>query len=724
MAIGSDGRCRKDLWDRRQLIEVARGYQITLLKDRSNPRALAGISLVALASRQHEASIQMAKAAVAVAPAMDLAWVTLGQALKAAGRCEEAKQAYCEAIRLDGASPLGRIGLGELLMAERHPEQALDVYESVLRQHPAMAVAQLGAGHALACMGRDAEALESYERALALAPRTPEGEFAAGFVLVRLGRRKDAERRYRRALTLRPDFAPAWMNLGCLLREEGREAYAEAALRRAVELKPEMILGWLNLALLKREQRCFEEVETHLRRALALDPEKVETHIGWCQFRAAEKDLAGSWEWLRWALAREPDHPEAVNMCGILLHAEGRCAEAIRAFDRAEALGSRSAISNRGNSLMDLGKMDEALQSHKAAVEKDPQCAGAQYNLALVQLRLGEWASGWAGYESRWRFREVHRAPMVFQRPRWRGEPLHGRRILLHAEQGLGDAIQFCRYASLVADRCGVLDRGVAAHRDGAVILQVHEPVERLMHSLAVVQAGRVQVTRLGVAPAEFDLECPLMSLPALFGTTLDAVPWPGPYLSAEPDLIAERETKLRALDDEALRVGVAWAGNPRYKADSRRSMKLATLMPLLRIEGVLWASLQKGEAAEQLKELAEDSMILDGSSKDKNLAETAALVAGLDLVITTDTCIAHLAGAMGKPVWILLPHLADWRWMEEVETTPWYPAARLFRQQAAGDWPGVLERVTAELSLFRAGMMGSENPRSRATAVVPECAA
>jgi hypothetical protein len=244
------------------------------------------------------------------------------------------------------------------------------------------------------------------------------------------------------------------------------------------------------------------------------------------------------------------------------------------------------------------------------------------------------------------------------------------------------------------------------------------------MHSLALVQSGRAQVTRLGVAPPEFDLECPPMSLPALFETTVDAVPWSGPYLSPEPALIAERETKLRALDDEVVRVGVAWAGNPRYKADARRSMKLATLMLLLRMEGVLWASLQKGEAAEQLTDLAEDSMILDGSSGDKNLAETAALVAVQDLVITTDTCIAHLAGAMGKPVWILLPHLADWRWMEKVETTPWYPTARLFRQRSAGDWAGVLERVTAELSLFRAGMLGSEKSRSRATAIAHERAA
>jgi ADP-heptose:LPS heptosyltransferase len=205
-------------------------------------------------------------------------------------------------------------------------------------------------------------------------------------------------------------------------------------------------------------------------------------------------------------------------------------------------------------------------------------------------------------------------------------------------------------------------------------------------------------VAQLGIAPPEFDLECPLMSLPAVFGTTVETVPWFGPYLEVEPELTAKQEAKFRAVDGGLLRVGVAWAGNPGYKADARRSMKLATLLPLLRTEGVFWVSLQKGEAAEQLKELSEDIFILDGSSGDKNLAETAAFVSTLDLVITTDTCIAHLAGAMGRPVWILLPHLADWRWMEEVETTPWYPTARLFRQRVPGDWAGVLERVVRRL--------------------------
>ncbi len=226
------------------------------------------------------------------------------------------------------------------------------------------------------------------------------------------------------------------------------------------------------------------------------------------------------------------------------------------------------------------------------------------------------------------------------------------------------------------------------------------------MASLPAMRAGLVETTVLGEKQPDFDLECPLMSLPAVFHTTVDTVPWPGAYLGADPCLAVDRRLRtphVRPTPACPLRVGLCWAGNPRYKADSRRSFELKTLLPLLRLSGITWISLQKGPAAEQLATLPGDLFVWDGASRDRNLAETAALVATLDLVITSDTCIAHLAGAMGKPVWILLPHLADWRWMQETETTPWYPTARLLRQSKPGDWAGVVERVTRELTDMRA---------------------
>jgi ADP-heptose:LPS heptosyltransferase len=215
-----------------------------------------------------------------------------------------------------------------------------------------------------------------------------------------------------------------------------------------------------------------------------------------------------------------------------------------------------------------------------------------------------------------------------------------------------------------------------------------------------VVRAGLAEVALVGTETLAFDLECPLMSLPAIFGTTVETVPWPGAYLGADPAAVAAKREQFPSLN--RLRVGLAWAGNPRYKADRHRSTRLETLLPLLRVPEVTWISLQKGESAQQLSTLPGDVRVLDGSSLETGLAETAALLATLDLVITTDTCIAHLAGAMGKPVWILLPHLSDWRWMQHIETTPWYPTARLFRQPAAGDWNSVLNRVIAALDLLQ----------------------
>lgn len=669
-----------------RLAAYGRQFQEILSRDPRDTAALIGISMVALGSRQSEAAVQMARAAVDTAPRLPAAWIALAQALQAAARTAEAEHAYRAALRLDGAHPLARVGLGQAKMLGGRAEEAIAEFDAALRRDPRQVAAHLARGHALQALGRLPQALSAYEQALRLQPRLAEAEFGAGFALSRQGRPRDAERRYRRAVMLRPDFAAAWMNLGCLLRDRGRTLYAEAALRRAITLRPDMIPAWINLALLERECGRTADAEKHLRAVLEIDPEQPATHIAWAQFCAARHDNAAAWGWLRRALEREPENDEALNMRGILLHNEARFAEAVDAFEHAERAGNQLAASNRGNSLLDLGRMDEALHAHATAVERDPHSAGARYNLALTQLRLGAWAAGWPNYEARWQFREVHRRPRSFAQPRWCGQPLHGKRILLHAEQGLGDTIQFCRYATLVAAR------------GGRPVLQVQKPVARLLESLAVVRSGQAEIALLHQDAPAFEMECPLMSLPAVFQTQLDTVPWTGAYLGAEPAEIAARRTLVASRPGAALRIGIAWAGNAGYKADRQRSMPLAAFLPLLRLPGITWISLQKGDAAAQMADLPPAIRLLDGCSADRDLADAAALIATLDLVITTDTCIAHLAGAMARPVWILLPHLADWRWMQDRAASPWYPTARLLRQSAPGDWAGVVARVSAQL--------------------------
>jgi tetratricopeptide (TPR) repeat protein len=656
----------------------------------SHAQALVGMSLLALAGGQLEHAIRMASAALAVDPGIAAGWIALGQALKAAGRFADAGHAYHQALRLGGTDPLARMGLGELKLASGRPQEAIPEFEIALRRQPSLACAHLGLGNAHAILGNFNQAMDHYRNALLLRPRYAQAEFAAGFALNRLGRAREAETRYRRAIALRPDYAAAWINLGSLLREQGRDLAAEAALGRAIRLRPDLVSGWINLAALECERKRFSAARDCLRRALALNPAQIETLIAWCQLQLAARDFSGAREWIRWALALDANHPEAVNQFGIVLHNERRFAEAIAMFERAEALGSKGAASNRGNSLLELGRISDALHAHRRAADLDPENAGAKYNLALTQLRLGDWRRGWPAYESRWQFREVHRVPRVFACPRWRGEPLTGQRILIHAEQGLGDTIQFSRYACLIVAR------------GGFPVLEVQPPVERLLRSLAVVRAGLAQVRLLATPRNDYDLECSLMSLPAVFSTTPETVPWSGAYLAAEPDEVHVRRAQFSS-DYPGPRIGIAWAGNPLYRADAQRSAHLRTFLPLFHSIRANWISLQKGDAVNQIATLEvailpRNTHVTNGSGHDRDLAETAALVATLDLVITTDTCIAHLSGAMAKPVWILLPWLSDWRWMQQTETTPWYPTARLFRQSSPGDWPGVLDRVIAEL--------------------------
>ncbi len=676
----------------RGLVELAVHCQRVLEQDPSQAHALVGIALIALASGQVEAGVRMAAKAVSVAPGWCASWVALGQALKAARRNDDAEQAYQEALKLDGMDSLARTGLGELKIALGRAEEALLEFDLALRRMPASTAALMGRGHAFALLRRDQEALASYEQALEVDRRLAEGHFGAGFVLARMGRVEEAECRYRRAVMLRPDFAAAWMNLGCILREWpiSMDAFAEAALTRAVELRPDMVTGWLNRALLRREQGRLAEAEADLKKAYGMDPAHVETLVAMSQLALAQANPESAWNWARRARMHGPCNAEALNMEGILLHSEQKFDEAAEAFMHAEQLGSSAAASNRGNSLMDLGRADDALAAHEAAVLADPHNAGSEYNLALARLRTGDWERGWKNYEARWRFREVHRTPLNFGVPRWRGELLQGRRILLHAEQGLGDTIQFCRYAELVAAR------------GGRIVLQVHAAAERLMRTLASVQAGQAKVVILGKEPPAFDVECPLMSLPAVFGTMPDEVPWIGPYLAAEDALTARMLMKYPRLGGR-LRVGIAWAGNPKYRGDAQRSTRLETFLPLLTRVNAEWFSLQKGEAAMQLKQLPHGIAVHDACRRDKGLADTAAVIATLDLVITTDTCIAHLAGAMGSPVWILLPYRADWRWMLNTDRSPWYPTARLIRQAEPDGWAGLVERVAKKLIALKA---------------------
>ena len=335
------------------------------------------------------------------------------------------------------------------------------------------------------------------------------------------------------------------------------------------------------------------------------------------------------------------------------------------------------AHSNLGGALADQGRLDEAAAHFRRAVALRPDYPEAHSNLGMVLLALGDLAAGWKEFEWRWKMPHVVKAARSFAQPRWRGDAAEGRTLLIHAEQGFGDTVQLCRYAPL------------AASRGLRVILAVQEPLVRLLRCLPAVD----RVVRQGEALPPFDLHCPMLSLPSALATAAASIPSAAPYLHADPAQVAAWRTRLAELGDKDLRIGLAWAGNPDLPTDRRRSLAPDRLAPLLDVSGLHFCSLQKsGPAAPDAFPLTD---LMDGVG---DFADTAALIANLDLVISVDTAVAHLAAALGKPVWLLNRFDSCWRWQASRRDSPWYPTLRLYRQPRPGEWGPVLAEVVRDL--------------------------
>jgi len=366
------------------------------------------------------------------------------------------------------------------------------------------------------------------------------------------------------------------------------------------------------------------------------------------------------------------------------LHEMRRYEDALTSYGRALALQANypEAWSNRGATLYELKRHDEALASYDRAIALQPDFPEAHWNAASLRLLTGDFERGWAEYEWRWKYEAMALAQRKFTQPLWRGEPLEGKTILLHSEQGLGDTIQFCRYAPLVSAR------------GGRVVLEVDKSLLELMTSLS----GEVQVVSRGAALPDFDLQCPLMSVPLAFATDLETVPSAPSYLSAPAQRLLEWRGRLGSA--KRCRVGLVWSGNPAHKRDQNRSIGLGALLPLLDVDAD-FISLQKDVRPADAVVLAQRTDIAQFSTKMSDFSDTASLILQLDLVITVDTSVAHLAGALGRPVWVLLPYLPDWRWLLDRDSSPWYPTARLFRQDETRAWGTVIPSVRQALLQF-----------------------
>ena len=529
--------------------------------------------------------------------------------------------------------------------------EAVEFLTRAIATNPTSPDAHFNRGVALGELGRSAEALESYERVLALNPEYADAHFNRGAVFGGLRRWQEAIECYDRAIALRADHAEAHHNRGVALTELERPAEALESYERALASRPAYAAACNNRGVaLARLGRLAEALESYDR-----------------------------------AIQLRPDYASAYDNRGVALFELDRSVEALQSHERALLISPDLAEAhyNRGNALRELHRHRDAIASYERALALKPDHASAHWNLADCLLLTGEFARGWQHYEWRWKLADRRDSARDFSAPLWLGaQPLAGKTILLHSELGLGDTILFCRYATRVAAL-------------GAKVILEAQP--SLVPVLIGLEGVALTLPR-GAPLPEFDFHCPLMSLPLAFKTDLPSVPSDVPYLGSDAERVAEWIERLGTYDRP--RVGLVWSGSVKLKND-RRSMPLAQMVPLLS-PWAQWVSLQKDVPEADAVLLASLSELRHVGDALHDFAETAAVLTLMDLIVTVDTSVANLAGAMGKPVWILLPfNPHDWRWMLERRDSPWYPTARLFRQPSPGDWASVIGRVREELALW-----------------------
>jgi tetratricopeptide (TPR) repeat protein len=582
------------------------------------------------------------------------AWHSLALCHQAQGELQEAADAYAQLLRLRPSSPDVHCGLGNVLAAAGRRDAAAEHFQHALRLQSGHADALLALGTLLGEAGRPADALPLFQQAIQSRPDLPSAHHNLGVALAQLGRTDEAVSCLQKAVTLRPDYAEAHCHLGNLLRDLRRLPDAEHHYRTAISHRPSHAPAFINLGLLLTETNRHAEAMLLLRQATRL----------------------------------APTSKEAWNNLGLAYSGLGELATARSCYEEALRLSPdyAEAHANLGSAYKEEGRLDEALASYQLALWYRPDLPSAHYNRSLALLQAGDYERGWTAYE--WRWKRPTMPPRPFSQPRWDGSPLEGKTILLWCEQGLGDALQFVRYAALVKER------------GGKVLLECPPPLVALLQSCPGVD----RVIAEGEPLPDFDVQVPLLSLPGLFGTTLASVPASVPYLHADPERVAAWREKLTG-GDEVLRVGVVWQGNPRHGWDRWRSFPLSALLPLAAVPGVRLISLQKGHGSEQLQSLRGRFAVADlGDELDPGggFADTAAVMANLDLVVSADTAAAHLAGALGAPTWMAVAAVSDWRWLLGRDDSTWYPTLRLFRQRHLNAWDDVFQRMTTDLKEMR----------------------
>lgn len=572
--------------------------------------------------------------------------------------------------------------LGFLEHQRGRSELAVPLIRQAISLRPTAAACHSNLGIVLMDEGLLADAVESFQRAVGLNPSFADACANLALALQKLGHLDEAAATCRRTLEIDSRHVTALNLLGNILKQKRQIAGAVECYREALRIDPRFVDAQSNLGIALRAAERLPEAADCFRQVIALAPHHVQAHYNLGCIYQHQGQLADAVEHYRQTVRLNPKHADAHNNLGNVQKDMGQLPEAAQCYRRAIELNSQDvgAHYNLAIVLQDLGHLDEAATHFDEALRLNPKDPVARYNRSFLLLLTGDFTTGWPEYEYRWQ--EAGIQPRSFAEPRWRGEPLEGKTILLHAEQGLGDAIQFCRYASLVKQR------------GATVVLECLTPLANLLDTMPGVD----RVVAQGQPLPAFDFQIPLLSLPAVFETTLKNIPATIPYLTARPELVDHWRNKLAPLD--GCKIGIAWQGNPLHKNDRFRSAPLGAFGPLAQVTGVNLVSLQKGPGTEQLSQTTEFTVHDLGECYHSatTLLETSAVLRNLDLVVTIDSALTHLAGALGVPVWVALPANPDWRWLLERADSPWYPTMRLFRQSTLGDWTDVFARMANEL--------------------------
>ncbi len=662
-----------------RLPEAEQLYRRALVSSPGNFYALHQFALLRRDCGDHIEALQLMSAALAARPNSAEAVANYGLILQSLQRSEEAIAQYDRALALKPEHVPALFNRANALVSLGRYEEAIGGYDATLSRQPDHLGALFNRSNTFRALGRHSEAIAGYRRVLALQPDHAEARRAYAECLEErdgdlrgLGR---AERIRRAAESLAR---------GNEHFDAGRHHEAIASYEEVLRLAPADFQAANNRGLALMHLGRLEDALEALDKAAVIRPGQADVHFNRGTVLQRLKRHQPALACFERALAIAPDDVRAMISRGVSLEALGRLEEALACYDRAQRIDARrvETLNNRANVLSKLHRFEEAAECFEAALRLAPGHADVNYNHSIVRLLKGDFARGWRQYEARWRTAGFAAVKRNFAPALWLGEtPVAGKTVLLHDEQGIGDTIQFARYAPLVA-------------RMGAkVLLAVQAPLKSLVWHLPGVE----DVYGPDDVLPPFDRHCPLLSLPLAVGTDVSTIPADIPYVAADP---ACRTRWREALGRHGRpRVGIVWAGRADYANDADRSIPLATFAPLFGAEGVAFISLQHDLRDGDDAVLAAQTNVERLGERFADFADAAAVIAELDLVISVDTAIAHLAGAMGKPVWVLLPHYPDFRWLLEREDSPWYPTARLFRQPRRGDWDSVVARACDALA-------------------------